>query len=95
MLKTMTPYQVIGQPLITEKAYKQVETMNTYTFRVHDSASKNDIKASIEHIYKVRPLSIRVQNVIEKGRNQRKLVRRSYKKAIITLKEGDKIDLAG
>ena len=95
VLGKLTPYQVIGTPLITEKAYKQVEQANTYSFRVHTSANKQDVKASLEIIYKVTPLSVRLINVPYKGRANRKLVRRAYKKAIVTLKKGDKIELAG
>lgn len=93
-LGKMHAFELIGKPLITEKAYKQVEKMNTYRFRIDKSANKNDVKQALETIYKVEPLSVRVINVISKGRMNRKLVRRAYKKAIVTLKKGDKIELS-
>lgn len=86
--------EIIGKPMITEKAYKQVEQMNTYWFRIDKAANKNDVKAALKSIYKVEPLSIRVVNVVAKGRMNRKLVRRAYRKAVVTLKKGDKIELA-
>lgn len=94
-LKNMSPYQILGEPVVTEKAYKQVEQLNTYMFRVHQKATKIDVKESLVALYNVAPLSVRIQHVVRKGRLNRKLVRRAYKKAIITLKKGEKIDLAG
>lgn len=95
VLWKLTPYQIIGTPLITEKAYKQVEDINTYSFRVHKDANKNDIKLSLESIYGVSPEAIRLINVPHKGRARRAVVRRAYKKAIVRLKTGDKIELTG
>lgn len=91
----LSPYQIIGKPLITEKAYKLVEDMNTYTFRVHNDANKNDVKESLGKLYDVIPTSIRVVRVVDKWRLNRKLVRRWYKKMYVALKKWDKIDLAG
>ena len=90
----MSPFQIIGRPLITEKAYKQVEDKNIYTFRIHKKANKQDVKSSLQLIYKVTPLSVRLINVPYKGRANRKLVRRAFKKAIVTLHSDDKIELA-
>lgn len=94
-LNTLHPCQIVGKPLITEKAYKQVESLNTYYFRVHKDANKNDVKECIKSLYNVEPMSVRIINVPYKGRMQRKLVRRAFKKAIVTLAEKDKIELAG
>lgn len=69
--------------------------MNTYVFKVEQRANKNDIKLSLQKLYSVTPSSIRVVNVVSKGRMNRKLVRRAYKKAYVALKKGDKIELAG
>ncbi len=87
-------YEIIGKPLVTEKAYKQIEAQNVYSFRVHATANKNDVKVALEKIYGVVPLSVRVVCVPPKARTQRKLVRRAYKKAFVTLKTGDKIEIA-
>ena len=93
-LTRLSPYEIILKPIITEKAYKQAEDANIYMFRVHQDANKNDVKQAVEHVYKVKPRSVRMQRVPFKGRMQRKTVRRAYKKAIISLNKGDKIDLA-
>ena len=89
-----SPYELIGVPVITEKTMYQAQEMNTYTFRVDSWVNKNDVKLSLKAIYDVVPKSVRIINVPYKWRMQRKLVRRAYKKAIVTLKEWDKIDLA-
>lgn len=92
-LKKFTPYDVIIAPLMTEKAYGQQEAENKYVFKVHKDANKNDVKAAIVYLYKVQPQKINLVNVKYKKRQQRGLVRRAYKKAVITLGEKDKIDL--
>jgi large subunit ribosomal protein L23 len=92
-LKSLTPHDVLLSPIITEKTYKQQETANVYAFKVHGDANKNDVKKAITYLYKVSPLSVRLVCVPYKGRSQRKLVRRAYKKAIITLDKKDKIEV--
>lgn len=91
----LSPYQILGKPIITEKAYKMVEDKNIYTFRVHHDANKNDVNQSLKAIYNITPLSVRVVNVVSKWRMYRKLVRRAYKKVYVSLKKWDSIELAG
>jgi large subunit ribosomal protein L23 len=85
VIKKVSPYGVIISPLVTEKTHKQQEANNKYSFKVHKDANKSDVKQAIEFLYKVHPEGVNIVNVTYKGRNQRKLVRKSYKKAIITL----------
>lgn len=92
-LKKFVPYDIILAPLMTEKSHKEQADYNKYSFRVHSDANKNDVKQAIAFLYKVTPLDINVVNVVRKGRSQRKLVRKSYKKAIITLWKKDKMEL--
>ncbi len=92
-LKTLTPHDVLLAPIVTEKTYKQQEIANVYAFKVHSDANRNDVKVAIATLYKVSPLSVRIVCVPYKGRQQRKLVRRAYKKAIITLDKKDKIEV--
>jgi len=94
MLWKLSPYQILGKPMITEKAYKMVEDQNIYTFRVHRDANKNDVNQSLQAIYNVTPKSVRVMTVRSKWRMYRKLVRRSYKKAYVSLKKWESIELA-
>ena len=82
VIKKLSPYGVILSPIVTEKTHKQQESANKYSFKIHKDANKNDVKQAIEFLYKVNPEGVNIVNVVYKGRNQRKLVRKSYKKAI-------------
>lgn len=94
LLATRTPYQILWKPVVTEKAYWMVESHNTYVFRVPMQATKADVKASLWYVYDITPSSVRIVSVPRKWRMQRKLVRRAYKKAYVTLPEWKSIDLA-
>lgn len=93
VIKKLSSYGVIIAPLVTEKTYKQQEATNKYSFKVHNDANKNDVKQAIEFLYKVHPERINIVRVAYKWRNNRKLVRKSYKKAIVTLPKKEKIEL--
>lgn len=93
VIQKVSPYGVILSPIVTEKTHKLQESENKYSFKVHKDANKTDIKQAIEFLYKVTPEGINMVNVVYKGRNQRKLVRKAYKKAIVTLWKKDKIEL--
>ena len=85
----------IVSPAITEKATSLSE-FNKMVFKVHKGASKNSIKKSIEKIFKVNVVKINTINL--KGKTKivrgKKSSRSGYKKAIVTLKKGQSIDLA-
>lgn len=88
---------VLKGPRITEKGAIVAEKNNSYTFNVNTSATKTDIKAAIEHIYKVVPKKIAIIKIPSKKvqvRGQRgKLGTKSGgKKAYVYLKKGDKIE---
>lgn len=68
--------------------------MQKYSFKVHADANKIDVKNAIQTVYNVSPAAVNISRVKEKGRANRSLVRRSYKKAVVALKKGDKISLA-
>jgi len=87
------PYDVILAPILTEKTHKQQATENSYAFKVHSDANKNDVRQAIEFLYKVTPLDVRMTSVVVKWRSQRKLVRKAYKKAIVRLGKKDKIEV--
>ena len=88
-------YQVILNPLVTEKA-TQLSEFNKIVFSVPLNANKIDIKSSIEKIYSVKVLS--VNTILLKGKLKRfKGIlgrRNSSKKAIVTLAPGNTIDLS-
>jgi len=88
-------YDIILTPIITEKS-NNMSSLNKVTFKVSRTASKTLIKKSIEKLYKVNVVKINTLNSkdrtkIVKGRIAKKS---GYKKAIITLKEGQSIDIA-
>jgi large subunit ribosomal protein L23 len=87
-------YAVIRRPIITEKGNIQKEENNKVTFEVHPDANKQEIKAAVEKIFKVRVLNVRSLNQRGKikrvGRFQGK--RRNWKKAIVTLGPDDQIE---
>lgn len=87
---------IILRPIITEKSMDE-SALNKYTFRVHSRANKIEIKKAIEDVFKVKVLKINVISARGKlrrmGRYQGKTS--DWKKAIVTLKEGQKIELGG
>lgn len=92
-MKKFSLYGIILAPIITEKTHKQQEAENKYCFKVHADANKNDVKEAVQQLYKVTPEKINIVNVCFKGRNNRKLVRWAYKKAVVTLGKKDKIEV--
>ena len=85
----------IISPNITEKSTSLSE-YNKIVFKVHKGASKNSIKKSIEKIFKVNVVKINTINLKSKTKmvKNKKTFKSGYKKAIITLKKGQTIDLA-
>ena len=90
----MKIHQVIKKPLVTEKGAKAQQEANKYFFAVDPKATKNDICAAVEGIFKVKVSRINTSNM--QGKTKRvgvKVGRTSaWKKAVVTLKEGDRIE---
>jgi large subunit ribosomal protein L23 len=86
--------RVIRRPLVTEKSTRQKDESRQYVFEVHPDANKIEIQSAVERLFKVKVLQVRTSNVLGKikrlGRRYGK--RPDWKKAIVTLKEGDRID---
>ena len=82
-------------PNITEKSTSLSE-FNKVVFKVHKGASKNSIKKSIEKIFKVNVIKVNTINLKGKTKlvRNKKAYKSGYKKAIVTLKKGQSIDLA-
>jgi large subunit ribosomal protein L23 len=89
-------YRILVEPWITEAATMAAQ-MNKYIFKVAKSASKSEVKRSIEDLYKVTVLSVRTVTIPGKRRVRGRIVGRKpgFKKAIITVKEGESIDVFG
>ena len=89
------PYNVIVRPILTERSTMLKEKQNQYIFEVRPDATKPDIRHAIEEIFKVKVLGVRTMNVRGKfrrfGRSEGQ--RPDWKKAVVTLGQGQKIDL--
>ena len=93
--------RLVLRPLVTEKSIGQT-ARSQYSFAVAPQASKHAIRAAVQEIFKVTVLRVNTVNV--HGKRKRDLRRRTrkpavqrsdWKKAIVTLREGDKIELGG
>ena len=92
------PRDIIIQPVLTEKALRLKDLQNQYVFKVALDSNKIEIRSAIEKRFNVKVLSIRTENVRPKPRQRFTRAGRvqgftsRWKKAIVTLKEGDKLD---
>ena len=89
------PYDVIIQPLITEKVMTAMQRHNTYAFRVNPEANKLEVKHAIEKAFNVKVKNVRTLRV--RGKVKRYKFARgqqpTWKKAIVTLQEGHRLDI--
>lgn len=92
-----TPHDVILEPVVSEKSYDLIEEFNTYTFEVDPRADKEEIRDAVEAIFEVSV--VRVNTMNRKGKRKRHGYtmgkRKDVKRAVVTLVEGDSIDLFG
>ena len=90
------PRDVLLAPVISEKSYGLLDE-NKYTFDVHPSANKTQIKIAVEKIFKVKVASVNTAN--RQGKRKRTRFgygkRKDTKRAIVTLASGDRIDIFG
>ena len=93
-MKKINYIDSIRYPIITEKATILSE-QNKTVFRVHDKANKKNIKRNIEKLFKVNVVKINIinQKTKIKMKQGKKSYKPGYKKAIVTLKKGQSIDL--
>ena len=90
----MTPQQILVRPIITERATVASERQNCVTFQVDKHANKHQIRDAVELIYGVKVKDVRT--MVNPGKLKRRGMsigkRPSWKKAMVTLAEGDVID---
>ncbi len=90
------PRDVILAPVVSEKSYALLER-NVYTFKVHPDASTPEIHDAVQSIFGVRVLKVNTLN--RQGKRKRNRRANTYgkrpdtKRAVVTLREGDRIDL--
>ena len=92
-----TAHDIIFAPVVSEKSYDLIEHNNSYTFEVDPRANKEEIRDAVESVFDVKVLRVNTMN--RKGKTKRygyKLGKRNdIKRAVVTLLEGDSIDLFG
>jgi large subunit ribosomal protein L23 len=91
----MELYHVIKRALITEKSTIAKDETNKYTLEVDPRANKIEIANAVEKLFKVKVLNVQVMNVTGKKKRMGKIVgrKRSWKKAIVTLLPGSRIEI--
>jgi large subunit ribosomal protein L23 len=95
-----TLYDVLRRPLVTEKSSYQSGRLNQYSFVVADNATRTQVKDAIETLYDVSVVRVNIINTSAKRgrriRSRQLLIRKAgYKKAIVTLAEGQTLEMFG
>lgn len=89
------PQAIVVRPLMTEKNMDRVQKRSVYSFEVVEDANKVEIRHAIETLFNVKVLDVRT--LVKKGARKRvglrEVQRANVKKAIVQLKEGEKIDI--
>jgi large subunit ribosomal protein L23 len=90
-------YKVIKRALVTEKAQALKAEANKVSFEVHPKATKTDVKNAVEKQFDVTVTQVATMNFRGKTKRVGQTVgrRANWKKAVVTLKEGDEIDVLG
>ena len=92
----MNAFEIIKTVRLTEKGTKQGESFNQYTVVADRLATKPEIRQAVQELFKVKVIKVNTLNVRGKARRKRTAAAgkaMDWKKAIVTLKEGDKIVL--
>ena len=87
-------YQILEKPLVTEKSTELMQDGNWVCFKVRPDANKIQIKEAVEKIFSVKVLNVNTVNVKGKSRRFGRNIgqTKGWKKAMLLLKEGDKIE---
>lgn len=87
-------FKIIRRPIVTEKGSTLKDENNQVVFEVDPRTNKSEIKKAVERLFKVTVMSVRTQNRIGKRKRMGRTVgrRKDWKKAIVTLKSGDRVE---
>lgn len=90
----MITYDTIIRPLVTEKTTVQKDDYNQYSFEVNPKANRVDVRNAVEAIFKVNVKDVSIMNVKGKVKQRGRIVgkRKDWKKAIVSLHAGERID---
>jgi large subunit ribosomal protein L23 len=96
MTANIVHYNILRQPVITEKSYAGTGANNQYTFRISREATKAQVKTAVETIFEVKVVKVQVINLPgkPKRRGAQAGVRSGYRKAVIRLAEGYSLEAA-
>jgi large subunit ribosomal protein L23 len=88
---------IIMRPVITEKSHRIIGEQNIYTLAVNAEANKNQIKQAVEELFTVDVIGMNIVKVKAKtkvaGKSRREIKSKAFKKALVKLKKGQKINL--
>jgi large subunit ribosomal protein L23 len=91
----MDIYHTIRRALITEKSTVAKEESNKYIFEVDRRANKIEVATAVEKLFKVKVLDVHVMNIVGKKKRVGRIMgeKRSWKKAIVTLAPGNRVEI--
>ena len=91
---SLDPRQVILAPVVSEKSYSLIED-NKYSFRVHPKAHKTQIRQAVEELFDVKVEGVNIVKVQSKPKRRgvSRGTRPGWKKAIVQLRAGDRIEI--
>ena len=91
---SLHPGQVLIAPVVSEKSYGQI-VQNRYTFKVHQDAHKTQIRQAVEQLFDVKVVAVNIVKVQPKPKRRglHRGVRPGWKKAVVHLRQGDKIEI--
>jgi len=95
MVMKRDPFDILIKPLLTEKITRLQEQANRVAFVVKKDASRVEVRHAVESALKVKVKTVNVVNMMGKTKRQGRFVgkRADWKKAIVTLREGEKLEL--
>ena len=91
---SLHPGEVLIAPVVSEKSYGQI-AQNRYTFKVHQDAHKTQVRQAVEELFDVKVVNVAIIKVQPKPKRRGRFggIRPGWKKAVVQLKVGDKIEI--
>jgi large subunit ribosomal protein L23 len=92
---SLHPNEVLLAPVVSEKSYAQIEENNTYSFRIHPDAHKTQVRQAVEELFDVKVVRVNIAKVQPKPKRRgfHRGTKPGWKKAIVQLREGDRIEI--
>jgi large subunit ribosomal protein L23 len=91
---SLHPSQVLIKPVVSEKSYEQI-AQNKYTFRIHADAHKTQVRQAVEELFEVKVVGVNIIKVQPKPKRRGRFAgtKPGWKKAVVELRAGDKIEI--